>query len=190
MSALIIVVVVILWAGLGFVLWKVLVQPHIRSRGLLVVTTLILAGIWFIGPILDEILGASEFERVCNEMPEVKFHGPVAIGPGAFFDEGGNPRWKNEDEFFRIRRETKAWDAFFDVRQEWVKLHTWPIPIYEARTTDFVKRTGQPVVDSYYRTSPGGWIKRLLQWGLQGPYQCPSKGRFPPDQEWIAFKGI
>ncbi|HEX8011977.1 MAG TPA: hypothetical protein VF814_13740 [Casimicrobiaceae bacterium] len=188
MSALIILVVVILWAGLGFVLWKSLVRPHVRSRWVLVVTTLALAGIWFIGPILDEILGAREFERACKEMREIKFYGPVPVGPGAFFDEQGNPRWKNVEEFSAIKRNTKAWYDLFDVREESTKLQTWPVPIFESRSTDFVKSSGQLVVESTYRASPGGWIKRATGWGSHAPYQCPSKGYFPKDQEFIVFK--
>jgi len=188
MSALIILAVVILWAGIGFVLWKSLIRPYIRSRWALIVTTLILAGIWLVGPVLDEILGAREFERLCKEVPEVKFYGPVAIGPGVFFDEQGKPRWKNSDEFSTIKRSTTVWYDLFDERQEWTELRRWPMPIFQGHSVYFVKSTGQPSVESFYRTSPGGWIKRGIDWGVQAPYQCRRTGRFPADEERIVFK--
>ena len=93
MSGLLILIVVAVWAAIGFAIWKRLVRPRIQSSGKLIVVTLALAAIWFVGPVLDEILGAKSFEQACTEMPEVKFHGPLAIGPGAFFDEQGTPRW-------------------------------------------------------------------------------------------------
>jgi hypothetical protein len=92
MSALIILVVALVWARIGFVLWRWLIRPRIKSPRALYATTLALAGIWLVGPVLDEILGAREFAQACREIPEVKFHGPVAIGTGAFFDEHGKPR--------------------------------------------------------------------------------------------------
>ena len=104
MTALIILAVAILWAGIGFVLWKALVQPHIGSRWVLAITTLALVAVWFVAPVLDEILGAYEFERFCHEMPENKFYGTVAVGPGEFFDESGRPKWNNIEELLSIIR--------------------------------------------------------------------------------------
>lgn len=188
MSALIVVVVALVWARIGFVLWRWLIRPRIKSPRALSATTLALAGIWFVGPVLDEILGAREFARACREMPEVKFFGPVAVGPGAFFDDQGKPRWSNEDEFSAIKRNTKDWYGLFDVRMDWTKLQTWPIPIFQSRSTDFVKSSGAPIVVSFYRASPGGWIKRVIAWDMHAPYQCPRKGHFPRDEEFITFR--
>jgi len=189
MSALIALAAIALWAWFGALLWKRLIRPRFDSALALAFATILWAGIWFIGPVIDEILGARDFAQLCQEIPEVKFHGPVAIGPGAFFDEQGNPRWKNEDEFSAIKRNTKDWYALFDTRTDWSKLRSWPIPIFQSRGIDFVKSSGAPVVESFYRTSPGGWIKRQLGWGMQAPYQCARKGRFPQDAELIVFRG-
>lgn len=188
MSALIVLVVVILWAGFGFVLWRSFVRPHIRSRWALGITTLALAAVWFISPILDEILGASEFERLCREMPENKFYGAVALGPGEFFDELGQRKWKNIEELLAIKRGSKTWDRLFGNREEITKLRAWPIPILQSKSTDFERTTGRAVVDHYFRGSPGGWIKRQTGWGMHAPYQCPSKGRVPNYDGWIVFK--
>ena len=190
MSGLLILIVVALWAALGFVLWKWLIRPHIHSSGKLIVVSLVLAAIWFVGPVLDEILGAKSFEQACAEMPEVKFHGPLAIGPGAFFDEQGTPRWTNAEEFSAIKRNSKAWYDLFDVREEVTRVQSWPIPIFQSHSIDFARASGKPIVESYFRISPGGWIKRALAWGTQGPYECPRGGRFPSDQEFLVFKAL
>jgi hypothetical protein len=181
-------IVVAAWAVLGFAIWKRLVRPRIQSSGKLVVVTLALAVIWIVGPILDEILGARSFERACNEMPEVKFHGPLAIGPGAFFDEQGRPRWSNEDAFFAIKRNSKAWYDMFGVREEVIRVRSRPIPIFQSHSVDFAKASGDPIGESYFRISPGGWARRSLALGEYGPYQCPRKGRFPGDPEFIVFR--
>ena len=89
MSALILLVVVAMWAALGFLLWKRLVRPRVRSPVALYVATAGLILRWFVGPVADEILGAREFKRLCDETPEMKFYGPIAIGSGSFFDERG-----------------------------------------------------------------------------------------------------
>jgi hypothetical protein len=186
-SALILLVVILVWVRIGFVLWRWLIRPRIKSPRVLAPATLALAGIWLVGPILDEILGAIEFARACREMPEVKFYGPVAVGPGAFFDDQGKPRWANDDEFSAIKRNSKDWYQIFDERQEWTQLRRWPIPIFQSRTVYYVRSTGQPSVDSYYRTSPGGWINRIMDWGTQAPYQCPRRGGFPVDNVRIIY---
>jgi hypothetical protein len=190
MIGLIILIVVAVWAALGYVLWKVFVHRFVRSLWLKIPLTILLAAIWFVGPVLDEILGAREFDRLCAEIPAVKFHGPVAIGPGVLFNEQGNPRWKNADEFSAIKRNTKVFEQLFDQRQERTKLTVWPIPIFEARSTYFARATGQPVVESFHRGSAGGWIKRATGWGSHAPYQCHAKGNFPRDEQLIAFKGM
>ncbi len=108
MSGLIVLVVVGLWAGFGWWLWKHFIRPRIASQRLRFLAFLALASAWFVLPVADEILGARAFERLCAEIPETKFHGPIAVGPGAFFDENGNRKWKNGDEFARIQMQTRG----------------------------------------------------------------------------------
>ncbi len=63
MSAIIALIVIFIWAGFGFVIWKCLVDTYIRSTILKTCLTLLLAVVWFVGPVLDEILGAREFRE-------------------------------------------------------------------------------------------------------------------------------
>jgi hypothetical protein len=188
MSALIVLVVVWLWAAIGWWLWKHFIRPRVARRGL---RALLLAGLavgWFVVPMLDEFVGAREFERLCAEIPETKFYGPARIGPGAFFDEGGKPRWANEDDFYRIRRETTEWNQAIGNRHAESKIATWPFIVFEARSIYFDRRTNDPIVETSFRGSAGGWVKRGIGWGSAAPYTCRSNGRFPRDTEMIAFK--
>ena len=183
------------WIFLGYFVWRKLICPRIHSWLARAVVFLPLLVVWLIAPVADEILGAREFEQLCKEMPEIKFYGPVPVGPGAFFDEEGKPRWKEgdktwgrSDEFSAIKRNSRAWDNIFkSPPSEWHLLREWPMPIGELHSLDIDKRTGKPVLETYARYSPGGWIKRGIGWGSNAPYQCPSKGRFPRDEEWIVF---
>lgn len=177
-----------IWAVVGFLLWRRLIRPRLRSWLALAFTTVVAALVWFVGPIADELLGARQFRKLCEEMPPVEFSGAVAIGPGAFFDESGRPRWRNGDEFSAIRRETKEWERIFATRQESAVVNKWPFPIVELKTTDYERATGRPVVISRFRGAAGGWMKRVTSWGSVAPYQCHSKGTFPESQTWIRFE--
>jgi hypothetical protein len=110
MSAIIALIVIFIWAWFGFALWSLLVKPYVQSTILRICLTLLLAVVWFVGPVIDEILGVREFDQLCREMPSVKYYGPVAVGPGVFFDEQGRPKWKNSDEFYAIKRNTDVWE--------------------------------------------------------------------------------
>jgi hypothetical protein len=164
-----------------------LLKPRFRSHSALAAVTLIAAALWFVGPVLDEILGARMFKRLCEEMQPIVFYGPVAVGPGGFFDESGNRRWRTVEEFSAIKRSTKEWERLFDVRQQKTSLTRWPVPIFELTTTDFEKSSGGPTVVSRFRGSEGGWIKQVTGWGRLAPYQCPSKGKFRDDETRIVF---
>ncbi len=185
MIALCALTAIFLWALFGFALWRLLIQRHVRSTILKVCLTLLFAVVWFIGPVLDEILGAREFDQLCREMPPVKFYGPVAVGPGVFFDEHGRPKWKNSDEFSAIVRKTDGFNKFIGDHDEWRTIRKWPMPIVELHTIYFERTTGKNVLESFARYSKGGWLRRLI--GL-GDYQCPHKERYPHDEEWIVFK--
>ena len=203
MSGPIIFVVVALWAGLGFVLWKILVRPRVRSVTALYAATASLALLWFVGPVADEILGAREFKRLCDEMPGVKFYGPIAVGPSPFYDErgqrklwaqreieaGGSPFPKSDIKlaYAEGRRFQEAWQVVFKSTPETRRIQVWPIPVLEERLTYTHKSSGTVMLVSYWRASPGGWIKRLTGWGSHAPYQCPNRGNWPQEWNWIKY---
>lgn len=186
MSAVIALIVIAAWSWIGFLLWRRLIKPYTHSTILKSCVTLLLAAVWFVGPVLDEILGAREFDQLCREMPPIKFYGPVTVGPGVFFDEQGRPRWQNSDEFSNIRRKTNVWEnEIFEKRSEHKTIRRWPMTITELHTEYFDRSTHSVSLETFARYSNGGWLRSII--GL-GDYQCPSKGWFPPDEARIVFK--
>jgi hypothetical protein len=162
MSGLIVLVVVGLWAGFGWWLWKGFIRPHVASQRVRNVAFPVLATAWFVLPVSDEILGAKAFERLCAEIPETKFHGPIAVGPGAFFDENGNPKWKNGDEFARIQLGTPDWDRLWESRSEETRIARWPMIVFQMRSLRIERATGRIVNEFHIRASGGGWLRRNI----------------------------
>lgn len=185
MFAIVALLVIGLWASLGYWLWLRLIGPRVQSKRSKITLTVLLTVVWFIGPVLDEIIGAREFNQLCREMPPIKFYGPVGVGPGTFFDEQGRPKWKNSDEFSAIERKDNVWwGQIFESKNEKKIIRKWPMPIWENHWVVFQKRTGKITLETFANYSKGGWVRRLI--GI-GDYQCPSKGPFPKDEEFITF---
>ena len=183
-----IIVVGSAWFFIGWFIWRKTFKRWIGNRVVLIVVSLLLIPVWFVGPFMDEILGAPEFEMLCQQLPPVYFSGPVAVGPGKFFDENGKPRWKDDDDFsFRFGNE-KEWKEMFYAKESRPLITNWPMPIGEYRTEIIERKTGLVVVLSRTILSPGGWIRRTLGLNalLRG-YSCSDRG-FPHDWELIRFK--
>ncbi len=186
MIALTALIVIACWGLLGLGLWRVLVKPRIRSENLTILLGVLLAIVWFVGPVFDEILGARQFDKLCREMPPYKFYGPVAVGSGPFFDGQGRPKWKNGDEFYAIRRDTDVWEKeIFERRTERRVIRKWPMPIVKTYSILVDRATGNPSYECVSINSKGGWLRKLI--GI-GSYQCTCKGQFVHDQEMIFFK--
>jgi len=193
MIGLVLLVVIAIWAWIGFSVWRSRIRPRLQSGLQAVVVSVLFALAWFVVPVLDEILGAPEFERLCKEMPEIKFHGPVPMGPGSFFDEAGKPKWKTREELSLIRYRNSRWgntewEDAIGQRDAWRIITHWPMLIGESTSVYYDKRNGRVFLETFSRFSPGGRIKQYS--GLTaifGAYQCPSKGKFPSSEEFITF---
>lgn len=188
MSALILLVIGALWLWLGVLNWRAVIRKRIAKpvvRGIALVAFL---AIWMIGPLLDEILGARQFERLCAEMSPIEFYGPVAVGVGTFFDEQGKSKWKSRDDFALNFWEKPAWKEIFVNRDEYEVISRWPMLIAESRTVTIDRRSGRVIKVWRARYSPGGWIKRLAGWGGHAPYQCPPRDQSPNVDDWIVFR--
>ena len=181
-----VIVVGSIWFFIGRFIWRKTVKRFIRHRPTLIVVTLLLIPVWFVGPFMDEILGAPKFEQLCQQLPPVTFTGPVDVGPGKFFDENGKPRWENVQDFMvhfkKDRRE------LLDSRDSWSLITRWPMPIGEYHYEVVEKKTGRVVVLSRTILSPGGLVRRIFGLSLIfRRYSCTDRG-FPPDEELIRFK--
>ena len=113
MVGVIVLLVIGFWAVVGRWAWKNFVRPR-DSAPRAGLAGFAFAVAWFVLPVGDEILGSIRFRQLCREIPPTRYYGPIAVGPGAFFDQQGNRKWKSSDEFARIRRETNEWERIWD----------------------------------------------------------------------------
>ena len=181
-----VIVVGSIWFFIGRFIWRNTVKRLIKHRITLVLVTLLLIPVWFVGPFIDEILGAPKFEQLCQQLPPVSFSGPVDVGPGKFFDENGKPRWKNVQDF--MLNFNKDWHKLFETRDSWPLITNWPMPIGEYHYEIVEKKTGRVVVLSRTILSPGGWIRRSFGFSpMFRSYSCSDRG-FPPNEELVRFK--
>jgi hypothetical protein len=162
MSAVILIVIVGLWFAFGLLVWRTFIRKRIATPMVRGVALIGFLAIWMVGPWLDEILGAREFERFCADLGPTGFYGPVSVGPGVFVDEEGRPKWQGRDDFMLKFWAKPAWKAIFEKREEHVSISRWPMPIVESRALTTERATGRLVWEWRGRYSPGGWIKRLL----------------------------
>ena len=115
MVGVIVLLVIGFWAVVGRWAWKNFVRPHVsapRAR----LAGFAFAVAWFVLPVGDEILGSIRFRQLCREIPPTRYYGPIAVGPGAFFDQQGNRKWKSSDEFARIGGSTQEWARTLGLR--------------------------------------------------------------------------
>ncbi|MFT3779391.1 MAG: hypothetical protein QM772_14155 [Ottowia sp.] len=197
MIAILILLALALWIGLGYLLWKLLLRRLIKGQAPLWITTLLFAAIWLTAPWADEYLGQKEFARLCTAMPDTQFFGPVSIGEGPFFDAQGKPKWENRKQFDAIadggvvfdskKGNVTRFDQMFKRTEVNHRIADWPVPVLEQKITYSYAPTGQPILVSYWRGSPGGWLKRTTGFGSHAPYQCGKKTPYPHEQEWIKF---
>lgn len=185
MFAMITMMIIAVWGLFGFLIWHYLIKRFIQSKILKICLAILLAIVWFAGPVFDEVLGARKFRQLCWKNPPIKFYGPVAVGPGAFFDEQGQPKWSNSDEFSKIKRGDGKSEYRVSSKTENRKLCEWPIPIVKRHTVFFDRETNKILLESFSLYSQGGWLRRFF--GI-GDYQCLSRGKFPDSEEFIIFK--
>lgn len=102
MIALVILLALGLWVGLGVWIWKHVLRRVLADPVLLLLGTLLFAAVWLLAPWADEYLGQKEFARLCAAMPDTQFLGPVSVGEGPFFDAQGRPKWATRQEFDAI----------------------------------------------------------------------------------------
>jgi hypothetical protein len=186
MVGVVVLLVIGLWAVVGRWAWNNFVRPRIPAPRIRL-AGFAFAVAWFVLPVGDEILGSFRFRQLCREIPPTRYYGPIAVGPGAFFDQQGNRKWKSSDEFARIVLDSQEWGRLWERRTETKRIASWPMAIFEARSLQIESSTGRVVVESYFRGSGGGWIKRTLGRSVLGTYQCFSAGDHPQDEDAIEF---
>lgn len=203
MSALILFAFAAIWLGVGYLVWRLTIARFAKSAFIRVVLGSALAAAWLAAPWVDEWLGAREFKRLCDEMPEVKFLGPVSVGVGPFFDEHGRRLLWTQREieqghspfptgdiklaYLEGRKFYAAWQREFKSAEHTQRIREWPIPVVEGTVSYVHGSAAQLVLVSHSRVSAGGWIKRITGWGAHAPYQCAKKTAWPQESDWIKY---
>lgn len=186
MVGVVVFLVIGLWAVVGRWAWKNFVRPRVPASRVRL-AGFAFATAWFVLPVGDEILGAFHFRQLCREIPPTRYYGPIAVGPGAFFDEQGNRRWRSEEEFYAIRRDNEEWKRIWDSASERSTLARWPMEIIQIRNTYLEKASNRVVIESYFRGSGGGWLNEAIRGDFISGYSCRSEGAWPRDQDVIVF---
>ena len=202
MSALVALIALLIWIGLGYLAWRAIARSA-ANRRLRSVSAVLLIVIWVIAPWGDEWLGSWRFHRLCDEMPQTLFHGPISVGEGVFFDgSGSRALWTQREieagqssfskgdtasAYAEGQRFQQAWRAEFASTTQRKLLQEWPTPVFQETRTYVHVRTNQPILVSHWLGSPGGWIKRAIGWGAHAPYECTSSGQWPLESSWIKF---
>lgn len=203
MSAVVLLVVCGVWLWIGRFLWRHTLQKASVNSATRLLLGLVVGVAWVAMPFADEWFGARDFRRLCDEMPEAAFSGPVSVGPGLFFDDKGNRLLWGQEEIeagssplpkndikLAYAEGTKfqdAWRTEFRSTTQSRRIQDWPIPVLEETVTYVQSRTGRVVLISHWRGSPGGWIKRAIGWGSHSPYQCSKNSTWPHEWAWIAY---
>jgi len=203
MSALVVLAMVGLWAMLGYLIWRLTFSRVLRRGMVRLSLGTAFAWTWLLAPWADEWLGAREFRRLCEEMPEVKFFGPVAMGPGPFFDEQGQRKLWTQREIesgkspfagadikgahSRGQDFEAAWRREFERKTTRHRVREWPTPVLEEVNRYFHISSGKLVRESHWLGSPGGWIKRTSGWGNHAPYSCSKERDALSHEAWITY---
>lgn len=186
MSALTLIAIFVAWFALGYSIWRNVIARQILGSRSRAIYGGLLSVLWMSSPWFDELSGAINFKLLCSEMPPARFLGPVAVGPGPFFDERGDPTWVNSEELAEIMG--RHWKTIFHSREEVEEISSFPIPILERRIVTYYAESGETVEILTDRSSPGGWLKRITGVGFHAPYQCPWKKYRPhANSDYVVF---
>jgi hypothetical protein len=134
-------------ALLAVVLWLTLVVSLARRVGRRVkgvwrrriLVTCLVAAV-FIAPVIDDLLGGWQFDALCEKTLEDSVLGYVEVGPGAFFDAGGEEIWrKRQPRYFNSLLSDEPFKSEFasyvEYRSSGRTISGHAIPIHEERSS-------------------------------------------------------
>lgn len=117
-------------------------------------------------PLIDEIIGKYQFEKLCSQLEGVKYYDKVQLGPDFYF-ENGTPRWVIRN---RGIEEGKRFDIFQEKLHAVIKIvmadiriNNLVIPITEHRTQYKEAANEQLLAEYKWYSTSGGWIGQ--KWG-------------------------
>lgn len=120
-------------------------------------------------PLVDEIVGKRQFEKLCSQLQGVKYYGKIQLGPEFYFEDG-TPKWRTQN--YNLSEANRAY-AFrenelvkyvrrvdVDGREVGVLM---PIAERSVRFENAI--TGELLAEYRWYSNKGGWLNR--PWGTE-----------------------
>jgi hypothetical protein len=161
------VLYVVLCGGVAWALGVTLTH-RARARWPRWVAAGILAPIVFFLPLADEIVGAYQFERLCEQAKDVKIYGTIPVGLELYTPDG---KWRIGLQEGELEQRLKDWDRAqkaLDSHVRWDLGPTMPqevpaaIPIRRYENKIFDAKTGRLLAEWRQYGTSGGWFGRVV----------------------------
>ncbi len=165
MGGLIFIAVVIIWFSVSlFLARKIACGPPIKSSIAKGIIGVIAFALIFPLPLIDEIIGKIQFDKLCREEAGVKIFGKLELGP-EFFNADGTPNFEvSRGELDERVKQIAEVDTFKHERI------TSPVDLNRGTFLIVDKRTGQELIRTTGFNNRGGWLAfDHSSWLTSGP---------------------
>lgn len=143
-------------------------------------------------PIVDEIVGKFQFDRLCSRAMGVTIYGTIPVGEELY---GAGGKW-------RLSPSNSLSEEYKKAKNEYDSLIRWNV-VQTARTTEFIpisqtetkiyaRKTGVLLAEVHSFGTSGGWISRKLEKPLLVRDHCvpESLHSLQPDQRILPYRGM
>jgi hypothetical protein len=184
MFGLIALALILVWlfASIALARWVGRWVPH---GGVRFLVTVLLAPILFALPLADEIIGKTQFDKLCEDAKEIRIHGTIPVGEELYFSDG---RWRRADREIPLAESNRITDAIEALLEYETTPYQpvdsfMPIATSEVRIKD--RRTGNVLAVYREFITRGGWISRSLEKPLLSRDGCAPEERGPALQQTL-----
>lgn len=120
-------------------------------------------------PVIDEIIGKYQFEKLCSQLEGVKYYGKVQLGPEFYFEDG-TPKWVARD--YSLAEANRAIAFHDDELGQYIRRVDTDgrqlgllMPILERVVRFESAITGELLAEYRWYSNRGGWLNR--PWGIE-----------------------
>ena len=180
----------IVWCVIAIVLARAL-SRLIKSGWMRNIAFLVLVPVVFLLPLVDELIGKFQFDRLCDEAKDIKIFATIPVGEEFYFPDG---RWRLSSspplEFIERNRV----EAFYEtlVRYESIELpvSVTTMPINGRETRVFNRKTGRLLASYRIYGTRGGLVSRGFEKPAIVRDQCLPLSFGSMDQRILLFKKL
>jgi hypothetical protein len=183
--------------GIGLIIWCVIaialagaLSRLIKSGWTRRITFLVLVPVVFLLPLIDELLGKFQYDKLCKDAEQVKISGTIPVREPFYTSEG---RWRRSktgpllanDDTIQIEQAYEALVRYDNIGPTRVSI-TIPIDMYEVRIVN--RRSSDALASFRIYATRGGWLSRQFETPTIVRAQClPSAFGEKLDQEILPF---